>query len=133
MLSNSISYLFPDIDFLSECILQDDGDGPYIAAWIRPEPQPTQAEIDAAMLPAAKLTKRTEINAEATSRILSAYPLEKQSSANLGIYPSAFVDQMVTDISATIQASNAACDLVDAAADVAGVDAVTVNWPVIGA
>lgn len=80
-----------------------------------------------------KAERIAAINAEATSRIISAYPLEKQSSALMGVYPTAYRDQMTAEIAAVIQASNAACDSVTAAADVAGVDAVVVNWPVIGA
>lgn len=133
MLSNILSYIYPDIDFINECILQDDGSGPYIAQWNRPEPQPTQAEIDAAILPASRAAVIERINAEASGRILAVYPLEKQSSANLGIYPQAYTDKMIADIAAVIQASNDACDAVLAAVDIAGVDAVTVNWPVIGA
>lgn len=94
--------------------------------------QPTQAEIDAATLPATRANAIQQINIEATRRILAAYPLEKQSSANMGVYPQTYTDKMIADIAAVIAASNTACDAVDAALDVAGVDAVTVNWPVIG-
>lgn len=133
MLAKTIAYLYPGIDFAFECRLQDDGDGQYIAKWDRPEPQPTQTEIAAAILPAAKASSTVKINTEATLRILTAYPIEKQSSANLGIYPQAYTDKMIADIAAVIAASNTACDAVDAAVDVSGVDAVVVNWPVIGA
>lgn len=94
---------------------------------------PTQVDIDAALLPALRTKTIEQINAEATRRILQTYPLEKQSSANLGIYPQAYTDKMIADIAAVIAASNTACDAVDAAVDVSGVDAVVVNWPVIGA
>lgn len=132
MLAETLQFLFPDIDFLSDCRLQDDGTGPYIAAWYRPEPQPTQTELNAAELPARKQNKRDEINKEATRRILAAYPLEKQSSANLGVYPQTYLSQMTADIAATIVASNAACDAIDAAVSTAEIDNVSVNWPVIG-
>lgn len=131
-MKNAIEYLYPGVDFTSACLLQDDGGGPYIASWHRAEPQPTQTEIDAAMLPAAKLNKVARINAEARARILAVYPIEKQSSANMGLYPQTYRDQMANDIAAVIQASNDACDLVDAAVDEAGIDAVVPNWPVIG-
>lgn len=94
--------------------------------------QPAQAEIDAAIIPAAKSNAKATINTEATRRILSVYTLEKQSSANMGLYPQTYLDQMVNDIAAVIQASNDACDLVDAAVDEAGINAVVPNWPVIG-
>lgn len=92
----------------------------------------SEGEINAAILPAKRAKSIEQINTEATRRILSVYPLEKQSSANLGIYPQTYTDQMIADIAAVIAASNTACDAVDAAVDVAGVDAVVVNWPVIG-
>lgn len=53
MVATVLSFLFPGIDLFKECRLQDDGIGPYIAQWNRPEPQPTQAEIEAAY-PAAQ-------------------------------------------------------------------------------
>lgn len=92
----------------------------------------SEGEINAAILPAKRAKSIEQINTEATRRILSVYPLEKQSSANLGIYPQTYTDRMIADIAAVIAASNTACDAVDAAVDVAGVDAVVVNWPVIG-
>jgi len=53
MLTLSIANLFPGINFETECIVEDAGNGPYIAQWHRPEPQPTPAEIEAAY-PAAQ-------------------------------------------------------------------------------
>lgn len=55
-LSDKIRSLYPDItvtDFASGVItLQDDGDGPYIAAWNHPtHPQPTEAELAAVTEP----------------------------------------------------------------------------------
>lgn len=67
-LATSIEYLFPGINFLTECRLQDDGAGPYIAKWNRQEPQPTQAELDAAALPAAKAEKRKSVTQERMRR-----------------------------------------------------------------
>lgn len=132
MLTNTLEYLFPGIDFRADCILRDDGSGLYIARWNRPEPQPMQTELNAALLPAAKQGKRNAINKEATRRILATYPLEKQSSANLGVYPQTYLSQMALDIEAIIAASNTACDAVDAAINVAEIDNISVNWPVIG-
>jgi len=50
MLARAINQLFPGIDFESECVIVDDGKGPYIAKWARPEKQPTEAEIAAAQV-----------------------------------------------------------------------------------
>lgn len=88
---------------------------------------PTAAE----RLLAAKAAAIAANRAEARSRILARWPLEQQSSANMGVYPQAVVDEMRSDIAAVIAAENAAADLIDAATTVAEVEAVTVNWPVI--
>ncbi len=53
MISDALTHLFPGIDFRRDCIIQDDGKGPYIAKWNRPEKQPTMQELVAA-LPAAQ-------------------------------------------------------------------------------
>jgi hypothetical protein len=47
-LYKTIEYLFPDIDFLDECVIQDDADGQgeYIKSWNCPEPQPTIEELE---------------------------------------------------------------------------------------
>lgn len=42
-----IKYLFPDIQDW-HFMLRDDGNGVYISYWDYPQPQPTQAEVDAA-------------------------------------------------------------------------------------
>ena len=88
----------------------------------------TQFEI----LNAARVKRKADINEEAHSRIVTIYPLEKQSSAQLGIYPTSYKDKMASDIEAIIAASNTACDAVDAAINVAEIDNISVNWPVIG-
>jgi len=128
---NTLRYLFPDIDFLRDCRLQDDGDGVYIREWRREEPQPTAQELLSAEVPAAKASRKKAFNVSATFRILAKYPIEKQSSATLGIYPQAYRETMALEIASIISASNTACDTVDAATTVAEVDAITVNWPVI--
>ena len=53
MLARKIKKLFPDINFHSECILQDDsdGNGAYIKKWNRIEPKPTQDELGAVSVP----------------------------------------------------------------------------------
>lgn len=53
MLTTLIAYLFPGVDFESEVIVVDDGQGSYIAHWGRAEPQPTAEELEAAR-PAAE-------------------------------------------------------------------------------
>lgn len=62
MIAAAIAHLFPGITFHpgGECELLNS----QIAVWRRPEPQPTQAEIDAAMLPAAKAQRIALIKAK---------------------------------------------------------------------
>lgn len=70
MLARAINQLFPDIDFELECILVDDGKGPYIAKWARPEKQPTEAEIAAAQVlaDAADQAREAKLAESATAR-----------------------------------------------------------------
>ena len=60
MLSFALKHLFPDINFQRDCLLQDVGNGPYIAKWNRQETQPTQAQIDAA-IPAAQAALNADV------------------------------------------------------------------------
>ena len=43
-----LQYLYPDADAMKDYIVQDDGEGAYIKKWNLAEPQPTQAELEAA-------------------------------------------------------------------------------------
>lgn len=112
-------------------VVSDIGDGPRIERWMSATPQPTQAEIDAAALGAYKASAIAANRAEARRRIEAKYPLWRQQSAVLGVYPEAYASQMATDIAAVVGAENTAADLIDAATTEAAVAAVTVNWPVI--
>lgn len=46
-LSDALIVLFPAADPRSSWAIQDDGNGPYIAAWHLPDPQPTPEQIAA--------------------------------------------------------------------------------------
>lgn len=134
MVSAALSILFPGIMFgdTGDCELRDDGAGPYIAAWRRPEPQPTVAEIAAAFLPATKAQRIAQINAECRTRLIARFgDAAEQVSRSIGVYGLAEKSALETGIAATIDASNTASDAVLAAATVAAVEAVTVTWPVI--
>jgi hypothetical protein len=85
---------------------------------------------DAEILAGAKLLKIAEINTECRARILARWPLEKQISANLGVYGSTELEACQAWVASHIDASNTASDAVDAAQSVANVEAVTVAWPV---
>lgn len=130
MLTAALEYLgySPLVDYVA----QDDGAGPYIRTWLSAQPQPTQAAIDAAILPATKAQRIQQINAECRARLFARYgPAEEQVSRSMGIYGDAEKQAMQAGIAATIDASNYASDAVLAAADVEAVEAVTVTWPVI--
>lgn len=131
MVGAALAYLFPN-GSQHDWVLQDDGEGPYIAAWRRPEPQPTQAEIEAAMLPAAKAQRIASINAECRARLIARYgDAYEQITRMAGDYGAAEQAAMAIGRPATIDASNVASNAILAAADLAAVEAVTVTWPVI--
>lgn len=131
-LAQSIKHLHPDIKFFVDVVLQDDGEGPYIKEWNRPEPQPTQAELDAAAVPASRAQRIASINAECRARLLARFgdPAEQVSRA-IGVYGLAEKSALETGIAATIDASNTASDAVTAATTISEVEAVTVTWPAI--
>lgn len=132
MMYEALRYIYPDLDFRTGCLLQDDGAGVYIVAWNDPRPQPSAQQISDAELPAAKSLRIAEINAECRARLISRYgSAEEQVSRALGIYGQAERDAMQAGIAATIDASNVASNAIIAAADLATVEAVTVTWPVI--
>jgi len=117
----------PEIDFW----LSDVG-GEHIASWMSASPQPTDSEIDAAALPAAKAARIANINAECRARLLARYgSAEEQVSRAIGVYGATEQADMQAGIAATIDASNTASNAVLAAADIAAVEAVTVTWPAI--
>lgn len=65
MLHIVLQYLLPNLRIGAypgdDCLLVDDGAGPYIAQWNHPEPQPTQAEIEAATPAALEWWARKQI------------------------------------------------------------------------
>lgn len=46
-LSDALIVLFPDAEPLTSYTIRDDGNGPYIAEWNLPDPQPTPEQIAA--------------------------------------------------------------------------------------
>jgi hypothetical protein len=59
-----------DVDF----VLAANADGTTSITWLSTKPRPTDAEIAAAALPAAKSAKKQQIKAAARARILARYP-----------------------------------------------------------
>ena len=135
----TLTYLFPSVRLGpgGDVTLQDDG----IVEWRRPEPRPTDAEIAAAALPAAKAAKRLAIKTAARQVILARYPEWRQ--ANLTARAVELISlgqtsgpewQQMQAIWAWIKAVRARSDLLEAdvaaCTTVAAVDAVQLSgWP----
>ncbi len=100
--------------------------------WYATTAQPTETEINAAALPAAKAQRITAINTECRTRLLARFgDAAEQVSRSIGVYGLAEKSALETGIAATIDASNTASDAVTAATTIAEVEAVAVTWPVI--
>lgn len=93
--------------------------------WMDTTAIPTEAELLSAELAAAKASRITKIKAEASSRILAAYPAWKQSNAALALMSAEDITALKAGITAIRDASNTAEAAVAALTDVAGVVAFT--------
>lgn len=117
-----------DVDF----VLAEFSAGVVSIEWLSAAPQPTQSQIDAAMLPAAKAQRIDAINAECRARLIARFgPAEEQVSRSVGVYGAAEQSALKIGIELMVDAANAAQNAILAAADLAAVEAVTVAWPVI--
>ena len=95
-------------------------------------PAPSQADLEAAVLPAAKANRIAAINAECRARLIARFgPAEEQVSRSVGVYGAAEQSALKIGIELMVDAANAAQNAILAAADIAAVEAVTVTWPVI--
>jgi len=100
-------------------------------SWVGPN-APSQAEVDAQILPAAKTQRIDAINAECRARLIARFgPAEEQVSRSVGVYGAAEQAALKIGIELMVDAANAAQNAILAAADLAAVEAVTVTWPVI--
>ncbi len=72
---DELLYIYPDLDVEVTVIVQDDGNGngPVIVQWNDPRPQPTQAELDAAELPAAQQAKILQLKSSCKNAIESGF------------------------------------------------------------
>ena len=128
---DQLRHIYPSITD-DDFDVQDDGAGPVIKRWSYAQPQPTQAELDAAVLPAAKAKRIVAINAECRARLIARFgPAEEQVSRSVGVYGAAEQAALKIGIELMVDAANAAQNAILAAADLAAVEAVTVTWPVI--
>ena len=59
--SKIIKYVNAEVDFNSDVILQDDGNGVYIKEWNLETPEPTESELDAVEDEADKMERNNEV------------------------------------------------------------------------
>lgn len=79
--------------------------------WLDEEqPKPIKKEVDAEILKLIEKQRVQNINSYTQSFITKKYPLEKQSSANLGIYGEEYKNEMISFISNCINLSNEAIE-----------------------
>ena len=73
-LATVIAYLVPGITFFpgGDCEIVDTGDGPFIARWSHSNPQPTDAEIEAAAPAALAAAARAAIKPVTRRQMLTA-------------------------------------------------------------
>lgn len=71
-LAHALRHLFPDADPRRDYQIEDDGNGPRIAFWYLPDPEPTPAELEAASaaFDAAKAQADTDA-AQLRSQVIS--------------------------------------------------------------
>ena len=135
-LSQVLLYIYPDLVFGPGAPVQlvddNDGQGLHIASWNDPRPQPTPAEIAAAMLPATKAQRIEADRQECQRRIYQYWPLQEQITALAGNYEPGGLGSLTAWQAANIAASNVARDTINLPATdtVAKVEAVPVAWPV---
>lgn len=72
--------------------------------------KPTKKEVDDEILKLIEKQRVQNINTYTQSFIIKKYPLEKQSSANLGVYDEAYKNEMVAFIKSVVDLSNEAID-----------------------
>lgn len=126
-ISDSIVSLYPEAIFGLDYEVRDlsDGRGPRISAWNETKlgPRPTQAQLDAAALPAAKARRKAELSREATRRDRALFPDSEDVALEAVLLVGTNDPRLATmrTIKQTLDARRAA---VDAAATEAAVGAV---------
>ena len=113
-------YIFIEVDdTLREMTPQEKDAEDYVA----PPTPPT--------LPDAKVMRQNAIKEECKNYINAAYTPEIQRSAALHVYPFDTEMQISEFVSNCVAEEDRCYDLVEAATDLAGVDAVTPAWPAV--
>lgn len=72
-LANAIKQIYPTIDLETQCIIQDDGSGAYIAQWNDSRPQPSQSELQTAELAYSKAQKIEDLKQACTTAIQAGF------------------------------------------------------------
>jgi hypothetical protein len=107
----------------------DYGDGTYR---IDLDDGSSRAATAAEILAAYKARRIADLNLECKTRLIARYgTAEEQVSRSIGVYGVAEQQGMQVGISSTIDASNAACNVVLGSTTINQVEAVTATWPVI--
>ncbi len=96
-IADCILYLYPNAKLFVDFEVMDRGAGPYISMWNLSAPQPSQAELEAAWLPALKSKKVAEIKSEAARRINETLPDWKERRHR---------DQVELGVTATLTAAD---------------------------
>lgn len=92
----------------------------------------SRAATAAEILAAYKARKIQTLNLDCKTRLIARYgTAEEQVSRSIGVYGVAEQQGMQAGISSTIDASNAACNVVLGSTTINQVEAVTATWPVI--
>lgn len=107
----------------------DYGDGTYR---IDLDDGSSRAATAGEILAAHKARRIALINLDCKARLIARYgTAEEQVSRSLGVYGIAEQQGMQAGIAATIDASNAACNVALGSTTIDQVEAVTATWPVI--
>lgn len=106
----------------------DNGDGSYRLDFSGSSRAATAAEI----LAATKAVRIDAINAECRARLIAHYgDALEQVSRSAGIYGATAQANHAAGVLTTIEATNGARDAINAAPDIATVEAVAVVWPAL--
>ena len=82
MIILALRYLYPAADPLRDYVVADDGTGPRIAAWNLPAPQPTDAELQAALPAAQAQAEQERERAEVSAMLDERYRLFNRANAS---------------------------------------------------
>lgn len=82
-ITQALKYIYPNINLFGDVILQDNGEGVYIAEWNYHLPQPTQEQLLAAEVPAAQQAKILVLKQSCTNAIQAGFTCDALGSAHI--------------------------------------------------